>query len=83
MGVFRTFADLVWDAVEEDIKREKEILEARRREEEVKRYHKNKSLEEQLKQEQLEHDLYREQLYKDPTSVMICPFGWSPFGIYL
>ena len=83
MGVFRTFAELVYDAVQEDMKREKEILEARRREEEIKRYHKNKLEQERLEQERLEQEAYWEQLYKDPTSVMICPFGWSQFGIYL
>ena len=83
MGVFRDLAELIYDAVQEDMKREKEFLELRRREEEIKRYHKNKLEQERLEQEELERQTYREQLYKDPTSVMICPFGWSPFGIYL
>lgn len=83
MGVFRDLAELIYDVVQEDIKREKEILEERRREEEIKRYHKNKIEQERLEQERLERQAYWDQLYKDPTSVMICPFGWSPFGIYL
>lgn len=83
MGVFRVLAELICDAVDEDIKRGKEILEERRREEEIKRYHKNKIEQEKLEQERLELEAYREQLCEDPTSVMICPFGWSPFGIYL
>lgn len=83
MGVFRDLAELIYDVVQEDIKREKEILEERRREEEIKRYHKNKIEQERLEQERLERQAYWDQLYDDPTSVMICPFGWSPFGIYL
>lgn len=83
MGVFRDLAELICDVVDEDLKREKEILEERRREEEIKRYHKNKIEQEKLEQERLERQAYWDQLYDDPTSVMICPFGWSPFGIYL
>lgn len=83
MGVFRDLAELIYDVVQEDMKREKEFLEARRREEEIKRYHKNKLEQERLEQERLEQQAYWDQLYDDPTSVMICPFGWSPFGIYL
>lgn len=83
MGVFRDLAELIYDVVQEDLKREKEILEERRREEEIKRYHKNKIEQEKLEQERLERQAYWDQLYDDPTSVMICPFGWSPFGIYL
>lgn len=83
MGVFRDLAELICDVVDEDLKREKEILEERRREEEIKRYHKNKLEQEKLEQERLERQAYWDQLYEDPTSVMICPFGWSPFGIYL
>ena len=37
MGVFRDLAELIYDAVQEDMKREKEFLELRRREEEIKR----------------------------------------------
>lgn len=35
-----------------------------------------------MKKEKEEHKLYYQQYLEVPTSVMICPFGWSPFGIY-
>ena len=38
---------------------------------------------EKQQQEKLKLEQYRKEYHKDPTSVMICPFGWSPFGIYL
>jgi prephenate dehydrogenase len=38
---------------------------------------------EQYRKELEEHNQYYREYLDDPTSVMICPFGWSPFGIYL
>jgi hypothetical protein len=83
MSIFREIAELIYEVAQEDYEHNKKILEERRRLEEIKRYHKNKLEQERLEQERLERQVYWDQLYDDPTSVMICPFGWSPFGIYL
>ena len=83
MSVFKEFAELVYDAynimtswedeVEAYKKYEREAIERRLSEERL--------ITESLEQE--ERETYWNQFLDDPTSVMICPFGWSPFGIYL
>jgi hypothetical protein len=75
----KLFSDLIDESVKADIEYYQKI---KKREFEKQKLEEKKRLE-KMKKEEEEHDLYYEQYLKDPTSVMICPFGWSPFGIYL
>lgn len=65
--------------VKEDMEHYHEMIEQKQKEAREKAEKKA----EQYRRELEEHNLYYEQYLEDPTSVMICPFGWSPFGIYL
>jgi hypothetical protein len=73
------FSDLLKEKVKEDMKHYQEV---KKYEFEQQKLKEQKRLE-KMKKEEEEHKLYYEQYLEDPTSMMICPFGWSPFGIYL
>ena len=73
------FSDLLKEQVKQDMKYSQEL---KKYEYEKQKLKEQKRLE-KMKKEEEEHKLYYEQYLEDPTSVMICPFGWSPFGIYL
>lgn len=73
------FDKLLKQMVKDDIQYQKESHERFLKEQEEKK----KREAEQRELEEMERLQYRQELEDDPTSVMICPFGWSPFGIYL
>lgn len=83
MSIFKIFANLVVNAYYEQYMHDAEANRERaaklRKAEETKR----QIIMERLEIEEAAHNAYRKALYEDPTSVMICPFGWSPFGFYL
>ena len=83
MSIFREFAELIYDAYNymaswED---EVEVYKKIEREAAEKRLSEERHIAESL--ERKEREAYWNQYLEDPTSVMILPFGWSPFGIYL
>lgn len=78
-GMADFFYRLIEEGVKHDMKIQKEI-DAENRKKEIE---KQKKKIEQLKIEDAEREEWHRQYWEDPTSVMICPFGWSPFGIYL
>lgn len=83
MSIFREFAELIYDAYNymaswED---EVEVYKKIEREAAERRLEQERRITESL--ERKEREAYWNQYLEDPTSVMILPFGWSPFGIYL
>lgn len=83
MSIFREFAELIYDAYNymaswED---EVEVYKKIEREAAERRLEQERRIAESL--ERKEREAYWNQYLEDPTSVMILPFGWSPFGIYL
>ena len=83
MSVFKEFAELVYDAYDIMTSWEDEVEAYKKHEREAieRRLSEERLITESLEQE--ERETYWNQFLDDPTSVMICPFGWSPFGIYL
>ena len=83
MSVFKEFAELVYDAygIMTSLEDEVEAYRKHEREAAEKRLSEERRIAESL--ERKEREAYWNQFLDDPTSVMICPFGWSPFGIYL
>lgn len=73
------FNDLVEEGVKEDMKHYHKMIEQKQKEAREKA----EKEAEQYRKELEEHNQYYREYLDDPTSVMICPFGWSPFGIYL
>ena len=65
--------------VKEDMKRCQEMREQRQKEAREKA----EKEAEKYRKELEEHNQYYREYLEDPTSMMSCPFGWSPFGIYL
>ena len=83
MSIFREFAELIYDAYNymtswED---EVEVYKKIEREAAERRLEQERRIAESI--ERKEREAYWNQYLEDPTSVMILPFGWSPFGIYL
>lgn len=83
MSIFREFAELIYDAYNymaswED---EVEVYKKIEREAAERRLEQERRITESL--ERKEREAYWNKYLEDPTSVMILPFGWSPFGIYL
>lgn len=83
MSIFREFAELIYDAYNymaswED---EVEVYKKIEREAAERRLEQERRITESL--ERKEREAYWNQYLEDPTSVMILPYGWSPFGIYL
>ena len=70
----RFFGTLL-EVKESEVRHELEINKQRDIERQRKKEHKYL---EKLKKEKEEHNQYYNEYCKDPTSVMICPFGWSP-----
>lgn len=83
MGVFNEFATVVYEAYQEMVDWENKV--------ELYKKEEYKAREEREKQERCINDALerkrREQYWKmyweDPSSVMILPYGWSPFGFYI
>lgn len=83
MSIFRDIAEMIYEAYDanehwntEVDKYRAQIAEEDARECQMKR---------QLKdaRERKERERYWTQFCNDPDSVKICPYGWSPFGLYL
>jgi hypothetical protein len=83
MSIFREFAELIYDAYNYMSSWEDEVEAYRKHEREAteRRLSEEHRIAESL--ERKEREAYWNQYLDDPTSVMILPFGWSPFGIYL
>ena len=83
MSIFKEFAELIYDAYTymtswED---EVEVYKKLEREATERRLEQERRIAESI--ERKEREAYWNQYLEDPTSVMILPYGWSPFGIYL
>lgn len=83
MSIFREFAELIYDAYNYMASWEDEVEVYKKLEHEAaeRRLEQERCIAESL--ERKEREAYWNQYLEDPTSIMILPFGWSPFGIYL
>lgn len=79
----KAFADFLHDIIKSGVEHDLKIQKQREIEYAKKQKLKEQKRLEKMKKEEEEHLLYYRQYLEDPTSMMICPFGWSPFGIYL
>lgn len=81
--MFRALGEAMYELhkqlVKEDMKHYYEMREQKQKEAREKA----EKAAEQYRKELEEHNQYYREYLEDPTSMMICPFGWSPFGIYL
>ena len=83
MRMFKEFAKFMNDVLNIMTSWEDEVEAFRKYEREVEETRKEQERRIAEYIEQKEREAYWEQYAEDPTSVMILPFGWSPFGIYL
>lgn len=83
MSIFRDIAEMIYEVYDANERWNAEVDKYRAQiagEDARKRREKQ-----QLKEarERKERERYWTQFCNDPDSVKICPYGWSPFGLYL
>lgn len=75
--------NFLYDLIESESHHEKKIQQKIENEHKAKLKEKREKKLKKIEYEEKKLNEWCEQYNEDPTSVMICPFGWSPFGIYL
>ena len=79
----KKLGNFLYDLIESESEHERKIQEKIENRRKAKLKEKREKKLKKIADEEKKLNEWREQYCKDPTSVMICPFGWSPFGIYL